>query len=168
LKLRIRQEEKPERDEEENVEPKENRRNISKGKENIDALKEENNKIKNRIKKYGDKLAQANKKIMDLIQEKAGFINKIQENNEQNTNSITYNKWNFRDEIPLEKENKEKFSKLKPSYSEENLPQFKGPYTGFMAQTTPMYDISRVNYKDEVLLEEINRNINKGMQFYNL
>ena len=167
LKQRIRQEEKPERDEE-NIEPKENIRNVAKGKDNTDVLKEENNKLKNRIKKYEDKLAQANKKIMELIKEKAGFINKIKEKTEQNPNAITYNKWDFRDENSLENENQQKFGKLKPSYSEEKLPQFKSPYTGFMVQTKPMYDISRVNYKDEVLLDEINRNINKGMQFYNI
>ena len=45
---------------------------------------------------------------------------------------------------------------------DENKMSFKGPLNGFG------YDAARINYKDDVLIDEINRNINKGMEFYNL
>lgn len=140
LKKTIRDEEKPVKDFEiiDEKEEKITNKNKDQNIEKFSHIKEENSNLRKKIRKYNEKLAQANKKILELLQEKAGFIEKLKTTSEKDEYLN-----NYKEDLPFM--TKEKPNKL-------------------MNQT---FD-KRLNYKDELLLDEINRNINKGMQFYKL
>ena len=97
LKKRMKADEQPEK-EYENKATKDNLPiNNAQNNEKLNQFKEENSKLKSRIRKYGEKLAQANKKIIDLMKEKAGFINKLRMEDERpygKTDRIVHNEEN--------------------------------------------------------------------------
>ena len=189
LKNKGKNEEKPVKD----IEPIEN--NVNKEKNN--SLQEENSRLKSKIKKYSGKLAQANKKILDLIKEKAEIISKLKITNDKNIKPNTIRWEDEQDEPTLD----EKLTRFKGDYNQtaglmpnssfnKTINQTIGykpykPYNqtgdyekqnneGAFSQTTGGYaggynlDGAKINHKDDLLLQEINRNINKGMEFYNV
>ena len=158
-------EQRPERDHENSV-PKDNlppkNATNSQNSDKLNSLKDENSKLKSKIRKYNEKLGQANKKILDLMKEKATLFNKLRAQSEK--------PWENPIETSTAKEisgNTRKNARFEEKTTigkgfEEISRSFKSPLTAFG------YDAARVGYKDDVLLDEINRNISKGMEFYNL
>ena len=159
------EEQRPERDNENSI-PKDNIPKkyevINQNSDKINEINNENNKLKSKIRKYNEKLSLANKKILDLMKEKATLYNKLKAQSEKpwenhfEASTVKEITGNMRGNARFD----EKATVGKTF--EDNYRSFKSPLTNFG------YDAARVNYKDDVLMDEINRNISKGMEFYNL
>ena len=164
-KLIKQDEQRPERDNENSI-PKDNiPKKIGINNQNSDKINEinnENNKLKAKNRKYNEKLSLANKKILELMKEKAILYNNLKSQSEKPWENH-FEASTVKD-IPGNLRGNARFDEKATvgKTFEENYKSLKSPLTNFG------YDAARVNYKDDVLLDEINRNISKGMEFYNL
>lgn len=135
--------------------------------ENNQNFKEKNILLKSKIKKYKDKLELANKKIMDLMKEKAVLL----QNQEQKKQAPFYRNWESQKELSSNQENFKTntgFINKKSPLINTNEKERGFSYDPVSRNINMIKGGAQISYKDEILLEEIQKSINNGMQFYKL
>lgn len=131
----------------------------------VSQLKEENSKLKLRLQKHGEKLSLANQKIIDLMKDKAALIQRLKETQAEkpweNSHFLGKSKdiERFGERNPRGKLFEDKANDFE---GERAMRTVKSPLTAIG------YDPTKVSYKDDVLLEEIQRNIARGIEFYKM
>lgn len=133
----------------------------------IPEIKEENLKLKRKIERHKKRLDQANKKIVDLIKEKAALTQKVSEYEETNKKPI-YKNWESQKEITskiqtAQNQGQRQYLTSKSPFLMENDSKDRG-----YSKENLNKNRGQISRKDEILLEEINRNINSGMSFYKI
>lgn len=130
-------------------------------------IKEENLKLKRKIERLKKRLDQANKKLVDLIKEKAVLTQKVSEYEETNKKPI-YKNWESQKEITskiqtVQSQGQRQYLSSKSPFLMENDSKDRGYSKEHLNKNR-----GQISRKDEILLEEINRNINSGMSFYKI